>query len=242
MYWTGRARSRNYSSFRRIPFAFVAFIVACAPVTAGAREGGWHIEVGLDVRRIYGLGNLSELTQDAGGVGGDIHIVKSTGGLGVRLEGGTSGPGGPTAVIMKTTIFGDPTPRLVGFDNAVNWGAVGPTWCFPLRRGRAEVYVLGGAANTVRSVHERDSSPYWTTTWVYGLPSGGQSSPTPILIAGSSWSGGRSRIWGVGNGAVWDEPPILLEGGSYLGRTRQVTMSSISVRLGTNLLGWSRER
>jgi hypothetical protein len=143
-------------------------------------------------------------------------------------------------------------------EQTVTWGALGPAWCFPLRRGRVEAYVLAGALTMVTTAHEPDDDSGWIsfpTSWPYGLPPGRESEQVPLVIVGGSWSGGRARLWRFGFGfevgaelqmtgraPVLDDPPVQLDEGHYVMRTRSVTMNCAALRLGFNCLGYSRTR
>jgi hypothetical protein len=129
-------------------------------------------------------------------------------------------------------------PLSVGLEQTATLWALGPAWCFPLRRGRVEVYVLAGAVQTITTVMEPEYDSGWLTwsaSWPYGLPKGSESEAAPLVIVGSSWSGGRARLWRFGFGfevgaelqmtgqaPALDDPPIQFDGAHYELRTRSV--------------------
>jgi hypothetical protein len=252
-------RAFHSTSFRRRLTFLAILAIACAPGAARARDAGWHVELGFNGRLRYGFSSLSDVVDREGGADIDVHIVRRTGGLGVRLESGFGGLKEERADILGLLWLQEgPTPQLVTFGQSLDWWAVGPSWSFPLRRGRVDVYVLGGSAYIDRYVSTPEyGSGYFAyePTWVYGLPKGGESAEVPIFIAGTSWSGGRVRVWRLGFGAeigcelqvagkgvIWDHPPVALDGSQYLPRTRSVTMSAAALRLGINYVGWMRKR
>jgi len=257
---TGSALRSCITSPRRLPILLVLLALACAPLAAQAGEDGWHLEAGFGGRSVLALSKQYDAVGPGGGSEADLHIVKSSGGLGARFEGGDFGLRTRTVQLLAIQPFSvdmGPVPLPVDLEQRTTWGAFGPTWCFPLRWGRMEAYVLGGYVQTVTEVRppETDNGYFsWSNSWPYGLPKGGESDLSPLYIVGGSWSGGRVRLWrfafgyevGVelqttGRTRVLDDPPVQLEGGQYVTRTRSITMSGAALRLGFNFLGRSRK-
>jgi hypothetical protein len=145
----------------------------------------------------------------------------------------------------------------VDLTRTLSWWAAGPSWCLPLRGGRAEVYLLGGAAWTSTATMDGDyGTSYlgtaYTPDWLYGKPQGGDSPQVAFFVLGTSWSGGHLRLWRfgfaldagaelqlAGKGAELDDPATHFDGSKYLVRTRPVPMSGAALRLGFDCLGWS---
>jgi hypothetical protein len=255
----GSALKSRITSPRGLLILSVLIVLACAPSAARAREDGWHLEFGFGARPVFAFGGQFDALGPHGGGEGDIHLVRNSGGLGARLESGGIGLHSRTVEILGIPFFAtEPVPLSVVLEQDVSWGAVGPSWYFPLRRGRVEAYVLAGLVQTVTSVHEPESDSEWLSwppSWPYGLPTGGESDQAPLVIVGGSWSGGRARLWRFGFGfevgaelqmtgraPVLDNPPVQFDGARYVLRTRSVAMNCAALRVGFNCLGYSRKR
>jgi hypothetical protein len=258
---TGSALRSRITPSLGLLIIFVLIVLACAPSVARAREDGWHLEFGIGTRPIFAFGGQSEALGPRGAVEGDIHLVRNSGGLGVRFEGGTIGLHSPTVEFLGNPspfIPAEPVPVSVGLEQTATLWALGPAWCFPLRRGRVEAYVLAGAVQTITTVLEPEYGSgrfMWSAWWPYGLPEGSKSEAAPLVIVGSSWSGGRARLWRFGLGfevgaelqmtgqtPVLDDPSIQFDGAHYELRTRSVAMNCAALRFGLNWLGYSRKR
>jgi hypothetical protein len=257
---TGSALRARMAPPCRLLILLMLLVLACAPSAAWAREDGWHLEFGVGFKPIIAIGSPFDDLGPRGGVEGDFHVVRNRGGLGFRFEGANVGLHRRTADILGFPPFSldpEPVPLPVEIDQTTTRAAFGPAWCFPLRRGRVEAYVLLGAVQTVTTVHEpeSDSDSWFSPSWPYGLPKGGESEQAPLVIVGSSWSGGRVRLWRFGFGfevgaelqmtgraAVLDDPPVQFDGAHYVLRTRSVTMNCAALRFGLNCLGYSGKR
>jgi hypothetical protein len=257
----GSALKSRITSPRGLLILSVLIVLACAPSVARAREDGWHLEFGFGARPVFAFGGEFEALGPSGAVESDIHLVRNSGGLGVRFEIGAIGLYSPNVEILgipSPFIPAEPVPLSVGLEQTATLWALGPAWCFPLRRGRVEVYVLAGAVQTITTVMEPEYDSGWLTwsaSWPYGLPKGSESEAAPLVIVGSSWSGGRARLWRFGFGfevgaelqmtgqaPALDDPPIQFDGAHYELRTRSVAMNCAALRFGFNWLGYSRKR
>jgi hypothetical protein len=96
----GRMARTRFTSPRRLAFLLVLLLVACASVTAAAGEDGWHLEVGMAWRPLYGFGGLARAAESSDGSELDLHVVRSTRGLGARVEGGVHGLHGRSVEIL----------------------------------------------------------------------------------------------------------------------------------------------
>ena len=259
---TGSALRYRSSSLRCLLLVLAGFAVACAPSAARAGDDGWHLECGIAFRPLLALSRDFDALGPRGAVEGDIHVVRNRGGLGFRFEGSNIGlhdrQAGILGIPFSILPFGstEPVPLPVDLDQTVTCAAGGPSWCFPLHRGRVEAYVLLGAVQTVTTVHEPGSDSEYSIgpSRPYGLPKGGEADQAPLVIVGGSWNGGRARLWRFGLGfevgaelqttgreAVLDDPSVQLDGARYVLRTRTVPMNCALLRLGVNWLGYSEK-